>query len=375
VPFFARAFLPEISHFENFDEVSLHISGLTCGEPLGCVMADITTRGPGCDNGEGERGGRGKRGHRGHRGHDGHEGANGLDGATGATGSIGPAGPPNGPTGSTGPSGATGAIGATGPIGSTGPTGAASTIAGPTGPIGPSGSTGATGPTGADSTVVGPTGPIGPTGATGPAGVTGPTGAVSTTPGPTGPTGPTGADSTVPGPTGATGASAIIPFASGEPDTFVHLLGGLLDTGAVIGFGSSLSSVAVGGATIDLTGGVGLAINMAFSMPRAGTLSGLSAFFSVAAAVSLFPADSAVVIQVYQSTTPDNIFSPVPGALVTLPLPVGAPAIGTFFSGAASFAASVNTNDRLLLVARVTVTGLDVATTAVGYVSAGLSIV
>lgn len=224
------------------------------------------------------------------------------------------------------------------------------------------GSDGAIGPTGPSGGPTGPTGPSGgPTGPTGLIGATGPSG------GPTGPTGSTG-------PAGA--SSAIIPFASGTPDSLVHVLGGVLDTGLVTGFGTSLDGVSVGGGTVDLTGGVGIPSNMAFSMPRGGTLVGLSAFFSLAAAVSAFPANGSIVVQVYRLTTPDNSFTPVPGALVTIPLPAGLLPIGTFASGLSSFAVPVNAGDRLLLVTRVTVTGgPDVATAVTGYVSAGLAIV
>lgn len=202
-------------------------------------------------------------------------------------------------------------------------------------------------------------------------GPTGLTGAASTVTGPTGSTGPSGGPT---GPTGAIGASAIIPFASGVPDTLVHVLGGLADTGSLSGFGTSLSGIAVGGGSIDLTGGVGIPSNMAFSMPRAGTLVQLSAFFSLAAAAVAFPATGAIVVEIYRSTTPDNTFLPT-GVLVTIPLPAGLLPIGTFASGTAAAALPVNNGDRLLLVARVTVSpDADVATTVVGYVSAGLSI-
>jgi len=182
--------------------------------------------------------------------------------------------------------------------------------------------------------------------------------------GTTGPTGPAGLD----------GASAIIPFASGLPNALVHVLGGLLDTGALIGFGSSVDGVAVGGGTIDLTGVVGLPSNMAFSLPRDGTLTQLSAFFSNVLGVALLPAGVSVAVQLYRSTTPDNIFSPVPGAIVTMALPAGLLSIGDFVSGTTPIAVPVLNQDRLLLVARVTVTGTDIATVVTGYVSAGLAI-
>ena len=135
-------------------------------------MADITRRGPDCDDDCCEDGERGERGRRGRRGRDGDAGD---DGATG-------------PTGASGEAALTGATGPTGPV-----------ATGPTGPAG--GSTGPTGPTGLQG-FTGPTGFTGGTGITGPDGITGPTG-----PGPagsTGPTGPTGSG----GATGATGAGA-----------------------------------------------------------------------------------------------------------------------------------------------------------------------
>jgi BclB C-terminal domain-containing protein len=156
----------------------------------------------------------------------------------------------------------------------------------------------------------------------------------------------------------------------------VHVIGGLGDTGAVVGDGASLDSVAVGGATIDLTGAVGVVTNMAFSMPRAGTLDALAAFFSTVGVVQAFPLGGEVIVQLYRSTTPDNIFTAVPGALVTLPFPAGLIAAGTFANGITTgINVPVAAQDRLLLVVRVTVAGVDVATTIVGYLSAGLTIV
>lgn len=177
------------------------------------------------------------------------------------------------------------------------------------------------------------------------------------------------------GHTGPAGSSAIIPFASGTPNALVHVLGGLEDTGSVIAFGASSEDVAVNGTTVDLSGGVGVALNMAFSMPRDGTLTALSAFFSSVAAVTISDGSTAdVVVQVYRSTTPNNIFTAVPGALVTLPFPAGLISIGTFESGNAAFSVPVSAGDRLLLVARLTVTGTDIVTTLTGYISAGLAI-
>ena len=115
-------------------------------------------------------------------------------------------------------------------------------------------------------------------------------------------------------------------------------------------------------------------INMAFSMPRNGVLTQLSAYFSNLVVLNV-PLGSTIniVAQLYRSTTPNNIFAPVPGAIVTLPL-VGPIAVGFNLSGTTPLAVAVSNQDRLLLVSRVTVSGTDLVTTVTGYISAGLAI-
>lgn len=112
-------------------------------------------------------------------------------------------------------------------------------------------------------------------------------------------------------------------------------------------------------------------------MPRDGTLTGLSAFFSTTVALALIGTDVTLFAQIYRSTAPDNTFVPVPGTEVTLaPVLTGILGIGTIaFGNTGPIAVPVDLDDRLLLVVRVEVTaGLDIATVVTGYVSAGLSI-
>ncbi|WP_242977133.1 exosporium glycoprotein BclB-related protein [Clostridium botulinum] len=84
--------------------------------------------------------------------------------------------------------------------------------------------------------------------------------------------------------TGPTGASAIIPFASGGPVTLVTVLGGLANTGALLGFGSLFPGVTVSAGTITLSPAIA---DFAFVAPRAGTITSLAGFFSATLAVSL----------------------------------------------------------------------------------------
>lgn len=224
---------------------------------------------------------------------------------------------------------------------------------------GRTGATGATGPAGAAGAagVEGATGPTGATGATGSAGATGAT-----------------------GPTGATGngSSAIIPYASGTPVTLTTVLGGLVGTTSLIGFGSSVTGVSLTGGNIDLTGGAGTLLNFAYSMPEAGVITSISAYFSTTAALSLEVTTVTITAQLYQSATPDNTFSPVAGAVVTLapPLTGAALPIGTISNGITTgLSIPVTAQTRLLMVYSATVTaGIDTATIIAGYASGGVAL-
>ncbi|WP_025680505.1 exosporium glycoprotein BclB-related protein, partial [Paenibacillus massiliensis] len=297
-------------------------------------------------------------------------GATGETGVTGVTGATGETGV-TGVTGATGETGVTGVTGATGETGVTGVTGATGET-GVTGATGATGETGVTGVTGA----TGETGVTGVTGATGETGVTGVTGATGETgvTGVTGATGETGAT----GATGATGGGgSITPFASGGTIVMTTILGGLVGTTSLVGFGSSATGITLGlGDTIDLTGDVlGPLINFAFSAPRAGTITSISAFFSNTIALNVLGTSFTITAQLYQSAAPgSNIFNPVAGALVDMALP-GTIALGGTTSGITTgLNIPVTAQGRLLLVFSATATGLNLINTITGYASAGVAI-
>jgi BclB C-terminal domain-containing protein len=178
--------------------------------------------------------------------------------------------------------------------------------------------------------------------------------------------------------TGAAGSGAIIPYASGLPAALTTVLGGLLNTSSLIGFGSSATGVSVAGGTIDLTGAAGTLLNFAFSVPRAGTITSLAGYFSVTAGLSLVGSTVTITAQLFQSTAPNNTFTAVPGALVTLAPPLtGLISLGAISSGLTTgLSIPVTAGTRLLMVFSASVTaGIDVATTVAGYASAGLTIV
>lgn len=299
----------------------------------------------------------------------------GLVGPTGATGPMGPIGPigADGVTGATGATGLAGVTGATGAIGATG-------LAGPTGADGVTGATGFAGPTGATGAVgaIGPTGATGSNGVTGATGFAGPIGATGAI-GAVGPTGATGVDGAT-GATGATGAAgagsgAIIPFASGQPVTVTTISGGLSGQSALLGFGNWGSATPAGG-TINLTGGAGVNLNFAFSVPRNGTITSMSAFFSSTTPLTLIGTTLTINGQLYASTTASNLFTPLPGATVTLaPAFTGIAAVGTIANGnLTGLSIPVTTGTRLLFVGSATATGLTLVNSPSGYLSGGLTI-
>lgn len=214
-----------------------------------------------------------------------------------------------------------------------------------------------------------PPGPPGPTGPRGPMGFQGFTGE----PGPTGPRGCPG----FPGPTGPTGPAGpagtpvILQFSSGLPVTVSTVLGGAAGAPALIGFGAWAPGVFTGGGMIQLFG----LTNFALSLPRDGVVTSVAFFFSPTAALDLTGTSIAVTAQLYGSTAPNNTFSPVPGALVTLGPLTGSVPAGSSFSGAASgLSIPVPALTRLMLVVYATAAGLSPVNTVAGQVSAGVAI-
>ena len=229
---------------------------------------------------------------------------------------------------------------------------------GATGSTGATGATGATGVTGANGTT-GPTGAAGTTGATGATGITGNTGV----------TGATGA-------TGSSSGSAIIPFASGAPIQITTTVGGSSQLGALVGFGEGSQTTSAVGPSMNISDGSGAAINYAFSMPRDGTINAISGYFSLRSPLALVGTTVTITGQVYASSNPDDEFSPVPGAVVTLSPPLtGVLATGTIISGIATgLNIPVTAQTRLMMVYSATASGVSLINTIEGYFSGGVSI-
>jgi BclB C-terminal domain-containing protein len=180
----------------------------------------------------------------------------------------------------------------------------------------------------------------------------------------------------VTGTTGTDGNGSIIPASSGLPISITTIAGGLAGIPGFVGFGNSAPGTSDLGDTIDLTGSPGTLLNFAFSVPRAGTISAVAAFFSTTAALTLVGSTITITARLYSSTTPNNTFSLIDGATVTLaPALTGIVAIGTISNGIATgLSISVSAQDRLLVVFSATAAGLSLINTVEGYASAGITI-
>lgn len=175
---------------------------------------------------------------------------------------------------------------------------------------------------------------------------------------------------------GGGGGSAIIPYSSGVPITITSTAGGLAGYPAFIGFGNSAQGSSNLSGTIDLTGAPATNLNFAFSMPSDGIITSISAYFSLTSAMALVGTTVTITAQLYSSTTPDNTFSPIAGAIVTLsPALTGIIAVGTISNGITTgLSIPVTAETRLIMVYSATSSGLSLANTVNGYASGGLRI-
>jgi BclB C-terminal domain-containing protein len=177
-----------------------------------------------------------------------------------------------------------------------------------------------------------------------------------------------------PGPPGPPGAGAIIPYASGTtPVALTTVAGGLVGTGAILGFGSSAPTVSLSAGTLTLGVGVGNIPDFAFVVPRAGTVTSISAFFSATVGVTLGAAGT-VRAELWRAPAASNTFTPT-GVFVDL-APAFGPivAVGATATGTATAALPVVAGDKLLLVFSLTAPGSTAISTLTGFASAGVGI-
>lgn len=186
-------------------------------------------------------------------------------------------------------------------------------------------------------------------------------------PGPPGEQGPPGDE----GPPGLDGIGAILPYSSGAPVELTGLVGNVLGTAAAVGMGFSAANIQIVGTTIDLTGALGTALNFAPVIPRDGTITDFSAFFSVVGGLSILSAPTIRAMLLKSQSPTSNIFSEVTSFNLS-PSLNPAITIGETCTGrVGNLNESVVQGERILVLFGVT---SSVATEVIGYASAGVAI-
>ena len=165
---------------------------------------------------------------------------------------------------------------------------------------------------------------------------------------------------------------SMIPFSSGTvPAVMTTLLSGALGLNSAIGFGSSVPNIVISALdTIDL----GIIPSEAFTVPRAGNITALSATFVSTIAVAALTGTTTIRAQIYRAPQGSLTFTAT-GAFVDLApaLPAGI-AVGSLSAGNGTFApVPVAVGDRLLMVFSATTTVFVVAIVT-GNASAGITI-
>jgi len=171
-------------------------------------------------------------------------------------------------------------------------------------------------------------------------------------------------------PTPNTGS--IIAFSSGiTPVLLTTIAGGLIGTSSLIGFGTAIPGISVLGTTIDLTG----VATEAFSVPRAGNITAISATFTELAGLDLLGTTATINARIYRAPANSSIFTAT-GASVNLSPPLtGVLSLGAITSGAANVApVPVAQGDRLVMVFTATATGTTLVLTITGSAEAGITI-
>jgi len=204
-------------------------------------------------------------------------------------------------------------------------------------------------------------------------------------PGPTGPgVGATGAT----GVPGTSGALTVIPFSSGTPVAIGSVLDDdeLVESCALVAFGDSVPDVTILGGAIDLNSlldplVLDAVLEMAWVMPRDGTLESLAGFYTNLLGVTLLVGTANVTLQIFRRPATDaantNVFTAYGPQLTLTPSFGGVLALSQTASGNVGLGSlPVLTGDSLVLVACADRQGglPNLATILTGYIRAGLSI-
>ncbi|WP_068984983.1 MULTISPECIES: exosporium glycoprotein BclB-related protein [Lysinibacillus] len=170
---------------------------------------------------------------------------------------------------------------------------------------------------------------------------------------------------------------SIIPFSSGTATLMQTLANGAIGAVSLVGFGSTVTGLALVGSDVNLTTG---AFTEAFTVPRAGTVTSIAASFKVTLAIAApgLPGSTVVNARIYRAPAGSNVFSPTNVTVNLNPALTGIISAGIVLNGTSDNFAPlpVVAGDNLLMVFSITATGtaLSLAAEVQGTATAGITI-
>ncbi|MER1986813.1 MAG: exosporium glycoprotein BclB-related protein [Solibacillus sp.] len=167
---------------------------------------------------------------------------------------------------------------------------------------------------------------------------------------------------------------SIIPFSSGTVPVILTTTAGVAATVSAVGFGTAITGLAVSATTpptITLPDGDGQ--TEAFSVPRNGRITAISATFTPTADLAAFTGTGVITAQIYRAPAGSSTFTATNAFVNLTPTITGPVTSGTLFSGTADMVnVPVAAGDRLVMV--FSLAGGTDATTLTGAATAGITI-
>lgn len=164
---------------------------------------------------------------------------------------------------------------------------------------------------------------------------------------------------------------SIIPFSSGTvPALLATAVGGLIGTTSLVGFGSAIPGISVVNNQINLLAPL---LSEAFSVPRDGKITSISASFRATVALDLLLTPAIINARIYRAPEGSNTFTATDASVNLTPLSGALTVDETTYGTSMNFApVNVSPGDRLLMV--FSVTGPLVVEVITGVASAGINI-
>ena len=164
---------------------------------------------------------------------------------------------------------------------------------------------------------------------------------------------------------------AIIPFSSGlTPIVLSTILGGLVGTPSIIGFGTAIPDVEILNNTLDLTG----IITESFTAPSDLSITAISATFTPTLGVTLL-GNTSVKAQIFKAPVGSSIFTGTDATVTLAPTYSGPVTTSMIASGSATIPpVAVAQGERLVMVYMIEVSGVSVVQLLTGTASAGITL-